>query len=136
MNSFFLYADRIDFSSAKKMEDSGELILGNIIKLTRSSEKKFKLGNFKGALEDKMKANEILKSKSCDEKIMEKYKEELSSLYSSKFDLIFDHKLKIDAKKINEIVKLLEHKSEEKLKNLDYRGAIKALRRAEKYISN
>ena len=44
------------------MEDSGEFILGNIIKLTRSSEKKFKLGNFKGALEDKMKANAILKS--------------------------------------------------------------------------
>ena len=40
------------------MEDSGELILGNIIKLTRSSEKKFKRGNFKGALEDKIKANE------------------------------------------------------------------------------
>jgi len=118
------------------MEDSGELILGNIIKLTRLSEKKFKLGNFKGALEDKMKANAILKSKSCDEKIMEKYKEELSTLYSSKFDLIFDHKLKIDEIKINEIVKLLENKSEEKLKNLDYRGAIKALRRAEKYLSN
>ena len=67
---------------------------------------------------------------------MEKYKEELSTLYSSKFDLIFDHKLKIDEIKINEIVKLLEQKSEEKLKNLDYRGAIKALRRAEKYISN
>ena len=118
------------------MEDSGEFILGNIIKLTRSSEKKFKLGNFKGALEDKMKANAILKSKSCDEKIMEKYKEELSSLYSSKFDLIFDHKLKIDEIKRNEIVKMLEQKSKEKLKNLDYRGAIKALRRAEKYISN
>ena len=118
------------------MKDSGELILRNIIKLTRLSEKKFKLGNFKGALEDKMKANAILKSKSCDEKIMEKYKEELSTLYSSKFDLIFDHKLKIDEIKINEIVKLLEHKSEEKLKNLDYRGAIKALRRAEKYLSN
>ena len=118
------------------MEDSGELILGNIIKLTRLSEKKFKLGNFKGALEDKMKANAILKSKSCNEKIMEKYKEELSTLYSSKFDLIYDHKLKIDEIKINEIVKLLEHKSEEKLKNLDYRGAIKALRRAEKYLSN
>jgi len=118
------------------MEDSGELLLGNIIKLTRSSEKKFKLGNFKGALEDKMTANAILKSKSCNEKIIEKYREELSSLYSSKFDLIFDHKMKIDEIKINEIVKLLEHKSEEKLKNLDYRGAIKALRRAEKYISN
>ena len=120
----------------KKMEDSGELILGNIIKLTRSSEKKFKLGNFKGALDDKIKANEILKSKSCDEKIIEKYREELSSLYSSKFDLIFDHKLKIDAIKRNEIVQMLERKSEEKLKNHDYRGAIKALRRAEKYLSN
>jgi len=118
------------------MEESGELKLGNIIKLIRSSEKKFKLGNFKGALEDKMKANAILKSKSCDEKIIEKYREELSSLYSSKFDLIFDHKLKIDEMKINEIVKMLERKSEEKLKNHDYRGAIKALRRAEKYISN
>jgi len=119
-----------------KMEDSGELILGNLIKLTRSSEKKFKQGNFKGAIDDKIKANAILKSKSCDEKIIYKYREELSTLYSSKFDLIFDHKLKIDEIKINEIVKLLEHKSEEKLKNLDYKGAIKALRRAEKYISN
>ncbi len=118
------------------MEDSGELILENIIKLTRSSEKKFKLGNFKGALEDKIKANAILKSKSCDQKIIKKYREELSTLYSSKFDLIFDHKLKIDEIKLNEIVKMLESKSEEKLKNLDYRGAIKALRRAEKYILN
>jgi len=118
------------------MKDSNELTLGNIIKLTRSSEKKFKSGNFKGALEDKMKANEILKSVSCDEKMIAKYREELSSLYCSKFDLIFDHKHKIDQIKINEIVKMLEAKSKEKLKNLDYRGAIKALRRAEKYISN
>ena len=137
MNSFFFFRlIGLILVSKKKMEDSGELILGNIIKLTRSSEKKFKLGNFKGALDDKIKANEILKSKSCDEKIIEKYREELSSLYSSKFDLIFDHKLKIDAIKRNEIVQMLERKSEEKLKNHDYRGAIKALRRAEKYISN
>ena len=137
-NEFFFFFRLIGLIlvSKKKMEDSGELILGNIIKLTRSSEKKFKLGNFKGALEDKIKANEILKSKSCDEKIIEKYREELSSLYSSKFDLIFDHKLKIDAIKRNEIVQMLERKSEEKLKNHDYRGAIKALRRAEKYISD
>ena len=118
------------------MEDSGLLILENLIKLTRSSENKFKRGNFKGALDDKMKANAILKSKSCDAKIIEKYREELSSLYSSKFDLIFDHKLKIDEIKKNEIVKMLKRKSTEKLKNLDYRGAIKALRRAEKYILN
>ena len=118
------------------MEDSVRSILENLIKLTRSSENKFKRGNFKGALEDKMKTNEILKSKSCDEKIIERYREELSSLYSSRFDLIFDHKLKINEIKNNEIVKMLERKSEEKLKNLDYKGAIKALRRAEKYISN
>ena len=118
------------------MKDSDELILGNIIKLTRSSEKKFKLGNFKGAIDDKIKSNAILKSKDCDEKMMQEYRKELSSLYCSKFDLIFDHKLKINEIKINEIVKMLEQKSKEKLKNLDYRGAIKALRRAEKYISN
>ena len=118
------------------MKDSDELILGNIIKLTRSSEKKFKLGNFKGALEDKMKADAILKSKYCDEKITEKYRKELSSLYPQKFDLIFDHKLKIDQIKRNELVEMLKNKSKEKLKNRDYKGAIKALRRAEKYLSN
>ena len=136
MNSFLFMLIRLISGLQKNMEDSGRLKLENLIKLTRSSENKFKRGNFKGALYDKIKANAILKSKSCDEKIMEKYKEELSTLYSSKFDLIFDHKLKIDEIKINEIVKLLEQKSEEKLKNLDYRGAIKALRRAEKYLSN
>ena len=118
------------------MKDSNELTLGNIIKLTRSSEKKFKQGNFKGAIEEKMRANAILKSKSCDQKIIEKFREELSRLYSSKFDLIFDHKLKIDEIKRNKIVSMLENKSEEKLKILDYKGAIKALRRAEKYSSN
>ena len=136
MNSFFLYTDTIDFRTAKKMEDSGRLLLENLIKLTRSSENKFKRGNFKGALDDKIKANTILKSKSCDDQMIQEYRKELSSLYSAKFDLIFDHKLKIDEIKINEIVKMLERKSEEKLKNLDYKGAVKALRRAEKYISN
>ena len=118
------------------MEDSGVLVLENLIKLTRSSEKKFKLGNFKGAIDDRMEANAILKSKSCNEKIIEKYREELSRMYSSKFYLIFDHKLKIDEIKRNQIVNMLEQKSKRKLKILDYKGAIKALRRAEKYFSN
>ena len=112
------------------------MILENIVRLLRLSENKFKRGNYKGAIDDKMKLNEMLKSKSCDKKTIEKYREELSILYSSRFDLIFDHKLKINEIKINEIVKKLERKSEEKLKNHDYRGAIKALRRAEKYMSN
>ena len=59
-------------------------IIVDIIKLTRSSEKKFKLGNFKGAIDDRMRSNAILKSKSCDEKIIEKYRKELSRLYFSK----------------------------------------------------
>ena len=116
------------------MKDSWRLILESLINLTRSSENKFKRGNFKGALDDKIKANAILKSKSCDEKMIQEYRKELSNVYCSKFDFIFDHKLKINEIKINEIVKMLERKSQEKLKNLDYRGGIKALIRAEKYI--
>ena len=56
---------------------------------------------------------------------------EISKLKNGEFSEEF-----LDAIKINKIVKMLERKSQEKLKNLDYRGAIKALRRAEKYISN
>ena len=128
--------DKIKFKPNKnKMDDSSELVLEDIIKLIRSSELKFKKGNFKGAIYDKRKANSILKSKSNDETIIEKFKEELSKLYLSKFDLIFDHKLKIDESKKNEIIKLLEKKSEEKFNKGDYKGAVKALRRSEKYFS-
>tara|TARA_B100001109_G_C18406967_1_gene264585 strand:+ start:134 stop:490 length:357 start_codon:yes stop_codon:yes gene_type:complete len=117
------------------MEDSNKLALENVIRLTRSSEKKFMQGNFKGAIDDKRKVNAILKSKSSDYEIIEKFKEELSNLYSSKFDLIFDHKLRIDNLKKNEIIKFLKKKSEDKFKKGDYKGAIKALRRSEKYLS-
>ena len=118
------------------MEISNKLALENVIKLIRLSELKFKKGDFKGAIDDKRKANSILKSKSGNKEIIEKFKEELSNLYSSKFDLIFDHKLKIDEFKKNQIVKLLEQKSEDKFKRGDYKGAVKALRRSEKYLSN
>ena len=116
------------------MKNYSELVLENVIKLTRSSERKFKQGDFKGALDDKTKVHLILKSKTCNEKIIAKFFKELSSLYSSKFDLIFDHKLKIDEIKRQKIVKMLEDKSKKKLKTFDYKGAIKALRRAEKYL--
>ena len=117
------------------MEDASKLALENVIKLIRSSEKKYKQGNFKAAIDEKKKANLILKSHSINEEIIEKFKDELSRLYSSKFDLIFDHKIKIDELKKNEIVKMLEKKSDEKFKKGDYEGAVKALRRAEKYLS-
>ena len=116
------------------MASSKNLTLENVIKLTRSSEKKFQKGNFRGAIEDKRQVKSILKSK-YDEEIIEKFKEELSKLYVSKFDLIYDHKLRIDELKKNEIIELLEKKSEAKYKKGDYKGAIKALRRSEKYLS-
>ena len=98
------------------MEYASNLILENVIKLIRSSEKKFKQGNFKAAIDEKRKANSILKLESINEQIIEKFKDELSKLYSSKFDLIFDHKVKIDESKKNEIVKMLEHKVMRNLK--------------------
>ena len=64
-----------------------------------------------------------------------KSKEELFFLYQSKFDLINDHKLKIDELKINKIVNLLEQKSEEKYNKGDFKGSIRALRRSEKYLA-
>ena len=117
------------------MPNSDKLFIENIINQTRSSEIKFKEGNFKGAIEDKREVRSLLNSKFCDEDIFKKFKEELSFLYASKFDLINDHKLRIDESKINKIIKLLEQKSDEKYNQGDFKGAIKALRRSEKYLA-
>ena len=118
------------------MLNSDKLCIENIVNQTRSSEKKFREGDFKGAIEDKRKVRFLLNSKFCDKDIIKKFKEELSHLYGSKFDLINDHKLKLDEFKINKIVKLLEQKSDEKYNKGDFKGAIRALRRSEKYLAN
>ena len=118
-----------------KMLNSDKVSIENIVNQTRSSEKKFKQGNFKGAIEDKRAVRTLLNSKYCHKDIIKKFKEELSFLYSSKFDLINDHKLRIDETKIREIIKLLEQKSDEKYHKGDFKGAIRALRRSEKYLA-
>ena len=108
--------------------------LSKIISLIKSSEKKYKEKKFKESLEDKLEIKSLMNEKfRSNKEMMDKYKEELSKLYSSKFDLIKDHKIKIDDKKKIEIINLLEKKSKEKLLNCDYEGAVKALRRSEKY---
>ena len=117
------------------MLNSDKLCIENIIKQTRSSEIKFREGNFKGAVEDKREVRCLLNSKFCDEDILKRFKEELSLLYKSKFDLINDHKLRIDESKKNKIVRLLEQKSDEKYNKGDFKGAIRALRRSEKYLA-
>ncbi len=117
------------------MPKSDKLCIEKIINQTRSSERKFREGNFKEAIEGKREVRLLLNSKFVDEEILKKFKEELSCLYESKFDLINDHKLRIDESKINEIVKFLEQKSDEKYNKGDFKGAIKALRRSEKYLA-
>ena len=118
------------------MLNSEKLFVENIVNQTRSSERKFKEGNFKGAIEDKREVRSLLSSEFCDEDSIKLFKEELSNLYISKFDLINDHKLRIEESEINKIVKLLEQKSDEKYRKGDFKGAIRALRRSEKYLAN
>ena len=116
------------------MENNDKDTLSKIFKLIKSSENKYKDKNFKGSLEDKLEIKSLINNKlSSNKEIIDKYKKELSKLYSSRFDLIKDHKMKIDDKKRKEIIDLLEKKSRDKLLNYDYEGAVKALRRSEKY---
>ncbi len=118
------------------MLNADKLSIKNIVNRTRSSERKFKEGNFIGAIEDKRQVKLLLNSKFCDKNIFKKFKKELSRLYSSKFDLINDHKLRLDESEIKNIVNLLEQKSDEKYRKGDFKGAIRALRRSEKYLAN
>ena len=116
------------------MMENTQNALSRIISLIKSSENKYKEKKFKESLEDKLEIKSLMNENFISNKeIMDKYKEELSKLYTSKFDLIKDHKMKIDYKKKMEIINLLEKKSQEKLLNCDYEGAVKALRRSEKY---
>ena len=115
------------------MEHSKKKLENKIIELTKSSDEKYKKGNFKGSLEDKLEVKLLLQSNLCDKKIKDILKKELTRLYTSKFDLIYDHKKRIDDKKRNKIINSLEIKSKEKQSSGDFKGAIRALRRSEKY---
>ena len=118
------------------MLNSDKLTIENIVNQTRSSERKFKEGNFIGAIKDKREVRFLLNSKFCDKDIFKKFKKELSCLHTSKFDLINDHKLRLDESEIKKIVNFLEQKSDEKYRKGDFKGAVRALRRSEKYLAN
>jgi len=115
------------------MEKSKKTLEDKIIGLTRSSDQKYKEGDFKGSFEDKLEVRSLLESNLCDKNIKNILKKELKSLYSSKFDLINDHKKIIDDQKRYKIIKYLENKSKEKHIMGDFKAAIRALRRSEKY---
>tara|TARA_Y100000589_G_scaffold165302_1_gene157178 strand:+ start:278 stop:628 length:351 start_codon:yes stop_codon:yes gene_type:complete len=115
------------------MENSSKKLEDKIIDLTISSDQKYKNGDFKGSLEDKLQVKSLIESNLCDKNIKENLKKELTRLYTSKFDLIYDHKKRIDEQKRKKIINSLENKSREKFRCGDFEGAIKALRRSEKY---
>ena len=115
------------------MENSKKTLEEKIIGLTRSSDQKYREGDFKGSFEDKLEVRSLLESNLCDKNIKYVLKKELTRLYNSKFDLIYDHKKRIDDQKRYKIINSLENKSKEKYSTGDFKGAIKALRRSEKY---
>jgi len=116
------------------MKKNIKFILDKVIKLSKASENKYKKGDFQGAIEDKREVKILLKEVNFDRELFERYKKELSLIYDSKFDLIYDHKSRINNSKKEAIIKLLEEKSDKKYSKGDFKGAIKALRRAEKYL--
>tara|TARA_Y100001968_G_scaffold65449_1_gene56229 strand:+ start:973 stop:1566 length:594 start_codon:yes stop_codon:yes gene_type:complete len=120
------------------------------------SNSRYKNGDFQGAIEDKRRAKklrlfEIDQFKESDNKKID-YKNILlgtfvendlepeyitlikgSKIRKSKYDLIADYKKVISDKRKEEVIRKLEIISELKFNKGDFKGSIKAIRRAEKY---
>ena len=120
------------------------------------SNSRYKHGDYKGAIEDKIKAINIKKLETDNSQEYHNIKIDyrnillgtfikkdlepkyfaliqVSKIRKSKYDLIADYKKVISKKRKEEIIKKLELISESKYKSGDYKGSIKAIRRAEKY---
>ncbi len=126
------------------------------ISFSGRSNSRYKTGDYQGAIEDKRKAKkirllEIDKSNELDNTKID-YKNILlgtfkkvnlepkyntlikgSEIRKNKYDLISDYKKVISEKRKQEVINKLEVISESKYKIGDYKGSIKAIRRAEKY---
>ena len=147
-----------DFSMSISFEAKIEIVYqrSKDISYSGRSNSRYKRGDFQGAIEDKRKAKkirllEIDKSKEIEHPKID-YKNILlgtylkidlepkynvlikgSEIQRSKYDLIADYKKLISDKRKEEVIKKLELISESKYKIGDYKGSIKAIRRAEKY---
>ena len=147
-----------DFSKSIYFESKLDIInqRSKDISFSGRSNSRYKNGDYKGAIEDKIKAinikkletdksqennnikinyRNILLSTFIKKDLEPKYLAliQVSKIQKSKYDLIADYKKVISKKKKEEIVKKLELISESKYKSGDYKGSIKAIRRAEKY---
>lgn len=126
------------------------------ISFSGRSNSRYKNGDYQGAIEDKRKARKItlleidktnqldntkinykniLLGKFIHMDLEPKYNAliKCSKIKKSKYDLISDYKKVISLKRKEEVINKLEVISEYKYKIGDYKGSIKAIRRAEKY---
>ena len=147
-----------DFSKSIYYEDKIDIIneRSKDISYSGRSNSRYKNGDFKGAIEDKRKAKEIrlfeidksneFYNTRIDYKnillgtflkinLEPKYNAliKVSKIRKSKYDLIADFKKVISNERREEVIKKLEFISESKYKIGDYKAAIKAIRRSEKY---
>ena len=126
------------------------------ISLNGRSNSMYKNGDYQGAIEDKRKAKKIrlleidklpeINNTKIDYKsillgtfikseLEPKYQTliKASKIQKSRYDLIADYKKVISKKRKEEVIKKMELLSELKYEVGDYKGSIKAIRRAEKY---
>ena len=147
-----------DFTKSILLESKIDIInqRSKDISYSGRSNSRYKNQDYQGAIEDKIKAKKI-KLLEID-KFMEldntkiDYKNILLGTYikidlepkyntlikvsrsrKSKYDLIADYKKVIGEKRKDEVIRKLEVISDSKYKIGDYKGSIKAIRRAEKY---
>ncbi len=147
-----------DFSKTISFEADLDIInlRSKDISFSGRSNSRYKNGDYQGAIEDKRKAKkirllELEKSSELNNTIID-YKNILSCTFKeidletkyialikcsqirkNRYDLISDYKKVISVDRKEEIIKKLEFISEVKYKNGDYKGSIKAIRRADKY---
>ena len=117
------------------------------------SEVKYKIKQYKGSIIDRKQYKKLIKNKypnlfliiselenlSSSQTYLNQYVYKIKLFISlsekriSKYDLIQDYKKKINSSRINEIIDKLQTIGNEKYKIGDYKAAIKAIRRSEKY---
>ena len=147
-----------DFSKSIFFESKIDIIKqrSKDISFSGRSNSRYKTGDYQGAIDDKRKAKEIRSFEICKSNEFNNtridYKNILlgtflkinlepkynvlikaSKIRKSKYDLIADYKKVISEKRKEEVINRLEVISESKYKIGDYKGSIKAIRRAEKY---
>ena len=147
-----------DFTKSISIESELEILnqRSKDISLSGRSNSRFKNADYKGSIEDKRKAIKV-RSLEIDKftklnNIKIDYKNillgtflktdlslkynvliKVSKIETRRYDLISDYKKVISNERKEEVIKKLESLSESKYKLGDFKGSIKAIRRAEKY---